>query len=93
MTSPIPPRSPETDPSFSPHSLKRPEQSPTHFLEDLSAAEAPGRNDRAQSFAKVISGETMGHATKNLAQAASLEHSFTPWQAIRTYWKAFGWCM
>jgi hypothetical protein len=28
-----------------------------------------------------------------LARAAEEEHSYTPWQAIRTYWRAFLWCM
>lgn len=28
-----------------------------------------------------------------LAQAAATEHALTPIQAIRTFWRAFLWCM
>lgn len=28
-----------------------------------------------------------------LAQAAATEHALTPLQAIRTYWRAFFWCL
>jgi hypothetical protein len=28
-----------------------------------------------------------------LAQAAATEHAITPAQAVRTYWRAFAWCL
>lgn len=28
-----------------------------------------------------------------LAQAAAIEHAITPSQAVRTYWRAFAWCL
>jgi hypothetical protein len=34
-----------------------------------------------------------GHATSALTKAAQEEHALTPLQAIKTYWKAFFWCM
>jgi len=34
-----------------------------------------------------------GHATSALTKAAQEEHTLTPLRAIKTYWKAFFWCM
>jgi len=33
------------------------------------------------------------HPSGTLAQASAAEQSMTPLQAIKTYWRAFAWCM
>ncbi|KAH0834933.1 general substrate transporter [Lanmaoa asiatica] len=43
-------------------------------------------------IASIDKGTPQGNLTF-LAQAAATEHALTPLQAIRTYWRAFLWCM
>jgi SP family general alpha glucoside:H+ symporter-like MFS transporter len=43
-------------------------------------------------FASIDKGTPHGNLTF-LAQTAAAEHALTPIQAMRTYWRAFLWCM
>ena len=52
----------------------------------------PTEKTEPTELASIDKGTPHGNLTF-LAQAAATEHALTPLQAMRTYWRAFLWCM
>lgn len=58
----------------------------------METATQPTEKTEAPEIVSIEKGTPQGNLTF-LAQAAATEHALTPLQAMRTYWRAFFWCL
>lgn len=59
----------------------------------VTTADHKVADSHLEDAGSIEKGETPFPNLAGLVQGAAQEHSFTPLQAIRTYWRAFGWSM
>lgn len=57
-----------------------------------TATQHPAEKVEPSELASIDKGTPQGNLTF-LAQAAATEHALTPLEAMRTYWRAFCWCI